>query len=158
MPSRDGTYRIVDEPVRSSVEKWATNPLWPFLASIFAGTWLAWPWFAFNAFALGSSRRYGDVGLVVLGLVSNAVILVLLSYFLETKVLDEESFRYALLAPQAVRLVVLYVLFMRQSRTFELFTHFGGVGKNAAIVLVFGFFLRQRVLDAVPGLWALLLV
>src|SRR6185503_8400763 len=144
MQTRDLGYRIVDEPVRSTVEKWATNPLWPFLASIFAGTWLAFPWFAFNSFALGSSRRYGDLALVALGVMLNAIIVIALSRLYGVGVLDQHGFRYALLAPQAVRLVVLYVLFMRQSRTFELFTYFGGVGKNAAIVVLFGFFLRDR--------------
>ncbi len=158
MPGSASSYRIVDEPVSSSVEKWATNPMWPFFASIFGGAWLAWPWFLFNSFALGSSKRWGDVLLVAGGVLSNAGILFLLYLAFAAGSIGENGFRYGLLLPQAVRLFVLYGLFLRQSRTFELFTHFGGVGRNGALVVLVGYFLRQRVLEAVPGFWVGLLV
>jgi hypothetical protein len=148
MPSSTSSYRIIDEPVASSVEKWATNPLWPFFASMFGGVWLAWPWFVFNAFALGSSKRWGDVLLVLFGVFTNVVLLLGAYALLGQGVIDEKGFRYAELVPQGVRLFVLYALFMRQSTTFELYTHFGGVGKNGIFVVLVGYFLRERVLEA----------
>lgn len=158
MPSSASSYRIVDEPVASSVEKWATNPLWPFFASIFGGAWLAWPWFVFNSFALGSSKRWGDAVLVVAGVLSSALVLFALRFAFAVGAIDENVYRYGLLLPQAVRLFVLYALFLRQSTTFELFTYFGGVGKNGALVVVVGFVLRERVIHAVPEFWGQLLV
>jgi hypothetical protein len=148
MPSSTSSYRIVDEPVASPVEKWATNPLWPFFASIFGGVWLAWPWFVFNAFALGSSKRWGDVLLVLFGVLANVVLLFGMLVLAAQGVIDKSGFRYAELVPLGVRLFVLYALYMRQSTTFELYTHFGGVGKNGVFVVLVGYFLRTRVLEA----------
>ena len=50
-------YHIADEPAASPLSKYAVSPLWPMLAVMFGGAWLAWPWFAVNAFAIGSASR-----------------------------------------------------------------------------------------------------
>jgi hypothetical protein len=151
------SYRIIDEPGPSTLEKLATNPFWPFFAAMFAGAWLAWPWFVVNSFALGSSRRSGDLGLVALGIAINVVLVLVLGQLRVSGVLGEASFAYALLVPQAARLIVLYLLYMRQERTFQLFEHFGGVGKNGLLLVIAGGFLRNKVLASAPGLWVLLL-
>src|SRR5690606_15917739 len=53
--AREGrmSYRIEDEPGSSALERAIVDPRWPLLASMFAGGWLAFPWFVVNAFALG---------------------------------------------------------------------------------------------------------
>ncbi len=49
-------YRIVDEPVQTRVSRLAVRPLWPWLALALGGAWAGVPWFAVNAFALGSKE------------------------------------------------------------------------------------------------------
>ena len=51
-------YRIIDEPAPTALERTIVNPTWPLFASMFAGSWLAFPWFVLNAFALGGRRRF----------------------------------------------------------------------------------------------------
>ena len=41
-------YRIADEPRPGAMEHLAVDPLWPFLAIMFGGAWLSWPWFVFK--------------------------------------------------------------------------------------------------------------
>jgi hypothetical protein len=150
-------YRIIDEPLPSGLERLATNPFWPFLASMFAGAWLAWPWFAFNAFALGSGRRFGDLALVILGLIVNTVLILLLVGLANQRTLDGEAFAYALLVPQGLRLVLLYWIYLRQERTFELFTHFGGDARNGMFVVFAGAVVNQWLIAPSTALWTLLL-
>jgi len=59
-------YRIIDEPRPGPLAQIAVNPVWPFLSVMMAGGWLAWPWFALNAFAIGSARKRAEA-LTVLG-------------------------------------------------------------------------------------------
>lgn len=150
------TYRVIDEPTPSALERITVNPVWPFFATMFAGAWLAWPWFVVNAFALGSSRRVSDLGIVLGGFVLTAASVLVLGELLAREVLDEQSFAYAVLVPQALRVVLAYVLYLRQTSTFELFQHFGGVPRAGHWVVLAGAVLRGKLLSQVPGLWVLL--
>jgi hypothetical protein len=150
------TYRIVDEPAPSPLERLTVNPFWPLLGSMFAGAWLAWPWFALNSFALGRGRRFDlDLGILALGLSLNAALVLGIEKALSLHLLARAD--YVALLPQAARLTVLYVVFMRQQRTFQLFEHFGGVGRNGILVVILGSFMRGAVLSRLPPLLRLLL-
>jgi hypothetical protein len=151
------SYRIVDEPGRSGLESMIVDPKWPFFASMFAGGWLAFPWFVVNAFALGGTRRYGDLAISLGGLAGNAAISVAMAVLLNSMILTERSFPFVMLLPVAVRLVVFYVLYLRQQTTFELFQYFGGTARNGLILVIAGGFLRARVLGQLPGLAQLML-
>ena len=150
------TYRIVDEPAPSPLERLTVNPFWPLLGSMLAGAWLAWPWFALNSFALGRGRRFDvDLGVLAIGLSLNAALVLGLEKALTLELF--EGAQYFALLPQAARLTVLYVVFLRQQRTFQLFEHFGGVGRNGLLVVIAASFVRGSVLSHVPPLWRLLL-
>ncbi|HVJ20290.1 MAG TPA: hypothetical protein VM686_32970 [Polyangiaceae bacterium] len=151
------SYRIVDEPGRSALEQAIVDPKWPFFASMFAGAWLAFPWFVINAFALGGARRYGDLLISGLLLAVNAALIVGTSALLSRMVLTEQSYPYVLLVPVAVRLVAFYVLYLRQAKTFELFEYFGGTPRNGLLLVIAGSFLRGRVLGELPPVFQLLL-
>ena len=156
MAKADSSYRIVDEPTPSALERVSVNPVWPFFATMFAGAWLAWPWFVINSFALGSSRRFGDLALVLAGFALTAVSVVVFGALLAGQVLDQKSLAYALLVPQALRVTLAYVLYLRQTSTFELFQYFGGVAKNGMLIVFAGALLRGKLMSQMPGLWALL--
>lgn len=150
------TYRIVDEPSPSALERLTVNPFWPLLGSMLAGGWLAWPWFALNSAALGRGRRF-DSDLAVLGFglaLNGALVLAVHKAFAAGLIQHRE---YADLLPQAARLTVLYVLFLRQQRTFQLFEHFGGTGRSGLWVVMAGAVLRGAVLSRLPPLLRLLL-
>lgn len=146
-------YRIIDEPAPSALERAIVNPVWPLFAAMFAGSWLAFPWFVLNAFALGGRRRYADLGLALAGWLLSALILVGILQLLSDMTLTERGLPYALLAPVGVRLVVIYCLFLRQLQTFEIHTHFGGATRHGVFVVIAGALLRGSVMGALPGFW-----
>jgi hypothetical protein len=151
------SYSIIDEPEPSGLEQFIVNPIWPFFAAMFAGSWLAFPWFVFNALALGGRRRYTDVAIAGGGLLLNALVLWVIAGLLTSMTLDESNYAYVQLVPMGVRLVVVYVLFQRQEQAFELFSHFGGRPKNGIFVVIAGSLLRAQVLSALPAYWQILL-
>jgi hypothetical protein len=57
------------------------------------------------------------------------------------------------------KLVVSYLLYGLQSRSFHLYEHFGGTVRNGfALAMVAGFVLRNPILTAFPGdLWTLVM-
>lgn len=128
------------------------NPVWPLLASMFAGAWLAYPWFVLNAFALGGRRRFADLAIAVGGLLASALCLFAYTVVADRKLLGELTAPYLLLLPVAVRLVSFYWLFMRQEQVFGLYTYFGGKKRNAMLVVVLAAFLRSRLLGGAPPL------
>jgi hypothetical protein len=150
------TYRIVDEPSPSSLERLTVNPFWPLLGSMLAGGWLAWPWFALNSAALGRGRRFdGDLAVLGLGIAVNGALVFAVHEALKAGLVQHRE--YADLVPQAARLTILYVLFLRQQRTYQLFEHFGGTGRNGLFIVMAGAVMRGAVLSKLPPLLRLLL-
>ncbi len=143
-------YRIVDEPAPSGLEQVIVNPVWPLLGSMFAGAWLAYPWFVLNAFALGGRRRFADLGIAALGLLVSGIALLGIGLLASRMVLDERSLPYAQLVPVGIRLVAFYLLFMRQEQTFALYSYFGGQPRNAMLIVVAASFLRSKLLGGAP--------
>ena len=149
-------YRIVDEPAPSTLERLTVNPFWPLLGSMLAGGWLAWPWFALNSAALGRGRRFdADLAVLGFGVALNALLVIAVRKALGAGWVQHHE--YADLIPQALRLTVFYWLFLRQQRTYQLFEHFGGVGRNGLFVVMLGAFLRGGVLAQVPPTLRMLL-
>ncbi|HWA75316.1 MAG TPA: hypothetical protein VG937_23425 [Polyangiaceae bacterium] len=153
------SYRIVDEPGPSGLSRLTVNPVWPFLASMLAGTWLAWPWFALNSACLGIDRRfYRDLILIGLSFAATLGATFALYQLYLNHVLDRTSLRYAALAPQAIRLSLLYVVYMREERTFQLFEYFGGRPANGLLPLMLGALLRGPLFSRLPESWILFFV
>jgi hypothetical protein len=144
-------YRILDEPSPSALEQVIVNPIWPFFASMFAGAWLAYPWFVINAFALGGRRRYADLLLAMGGLLASAALLFLIVRLGSDGTLPGNAPKYAWLVAVGLRLGVVYLLFLRQESLFSLYTHFGGRTRNAAILVMVGYLAKDKVLGALPG-------
>ena len=51
------SYTLADEPQPSGLQHLVVNPLWPLFGFMFGGAWLAFPWYVFNGFAMGSPTR-----------------------------------------------------------------------------------------------------
>lgn len=150
-------YRIADEPRPSTLAQLAVNPLFPFLAMMLGGTWIAWPWFALNSFAVGSPTR----GRELLWLAGGAVATVALSFgvfaLVGSDTLATRGARYALLTVIVAKLTTSYAVFTLQSRTIEIYQYYGGKLQNGAIPLVLAFLFGSRVLRQLPALWHLVL-
>lgn len=139
-----GAYRIADEPAPGRLAGLAVNPFWPLLALMVAGFWLALPWFALNAAALGSATRRREWlwlggGLLVTGALGAALVA-----GVGLEVVPVRAFRYLVVGLVALRLVVAYAVYTLQQPTFELYRHFGGAGRNGALVLVAAWLLRPE--------------
>jgi hypothetical protein len=153
------SYRIPDEPVASGLSTVAVQPFWPLLAIMFGGSWLSWPWFAVNAFATGSPTRGRELALALGGFAGSAALSVGLIVAVQHGALAGSAIKYAVIILTVWKLVVSYVLYNLQSRSFHLYEHFGGTVRSGfALAILAGFVLRQPILTAFPSdLWTLVM-
>lgn len=146
-------YRIADEPEPSTWRRYATAPIFPLLASMLAGQWLAWPWFILNGVAMGSPTRAKELRVIGVALVGSLLGAAAVVAIPDDNVL---GWRLALLALTTWKLACAYVLHNYQSRTWELFQHYEGneaMGRNGMIALTAGaFFLRPMLFKAIDSL------
>ncbi|MBN1206389.1 MAG: hypothetical protein JXB05_15865 [Myxococcaceae bacterium] len=156
--AREASYRILDEPGPSALAHLIVHPMWPLLSIMFAGAWLAVPWFVLNSFALGSHTRFKELGVAaggVLGVLALAFGLGLIHTLLK---LPEGAIPYLRVLVILWKLSVAYWLFDLQKHTFSLHEYFGGAVRNGMLVVGVGYLLRGSVLK-VPfggaGLWQL---
>lgn len=142
------SYRIEDEPRPGGLEHLAVGPVWPFFSLMFAGSWLAFPWFVFNGFAVGSPTRYRELAVAVGGLVGSFLLAVGLVVLHGSRVLSDAWFPYLGVALTVWKLGLGYVLHHLQSRTFFLYEHFGGQARNGLPVVLLGAVLGRRAVLA----------
>jgi hypothetical protein len=157
MSDTRGGYRILDEPTPGSLGGYVVNPTFPMLALMLAGTWLAAPWFAFNALALGSPTARREIGLAVAMLAGAFLLVFGLLVANEQGLISAHGMAYWALIPIVRKLGFGYWLFMLQSRTFHLYEHFDGRVRNGLFLLLLGaFVMRSHVLDLIRDpLWIL---
>jgi hypothetical protein len=150
-------YRIIDEPQPSALEQYVVSPLWPLFAFMFAGSWLAFPWFIFNSVAMGSSHIKKIIKLVVMAVFGSLLISLGLIHLFKMQILNQDNIRYAVLILVVWKLGFGYLLYIIQSRTHQIFEEFGGQSKNGIIIVIAGaFFGRKLVLKLFTGsLWLL---
>lgn len=154
---RTASYRVVDEPGPTGLERVIVNPIWPLFAAMFGGSWIGYPWFVLNSIALGGRARYVDLGIALGGWVSSGVVLLAVAELASRLALDGSSLAFVPLLPMAVRMVVMYWLYARQETTYQLYLYFGGKARNALIFVFVAGFLRLQVLSGLPPFWQMLL-
>jgi hypothetical protein len=147
------TYKIIDEPAPSAVSRIAVNPVWIFLASLFGGTGIGLVWFGVNAFAISSASRLRELGLVVVGLAGTPLLVATLSGLLNIGWLGPGLVPYLQLVVTGFQLAVIYLLHLSQHKSYELFSLYGGVGRNGLLVVVALGFLRPQLTEAL-GVWS----
>ena len=150
-------YRILDEPTPSTLSHMVVQPLWPLFSLMFAGFWLALPWFCFNAVAMGCPNRNRTFLFAAIGLTGKLVIITVVVIAAGVFEWDRYGVSYAMLGATVWDLGIGYYLFVLQSRTFDLYTHFGGTVKNGLILVILGALISPRLMDALPGLVSLVL-
>jgi hypothetical protein len=152
------TYRIADEPVPGRLASLVVNPFWPLLAAMVAGFWLALPWFALNAAAMGSATRRREWAWIAGGLVLSAALGGGMHHAIEANAIGVRPFRYAMVGLVAWRLAVAYVVYTLQAPSFELHQHFGGAARNGALVVVAAALLPTATLIGKEGAFLLALL
>jgi len=147
-------YRIIDEPLPSIWRRFAANPIFPLLASMLAGQWLAWPWFLLNGLALGSPFRRREA-LIVLGAFLGCVVWTGVTLAFDDGQTSKLVIRLMLLVLTCWKLACAYALHTLQGRTFELVIHYEGERRKLPpmVVLGVGFWvLRPLVLGNIDNL------
>ena len=96
------TYQIADEPIETQLRAYVVRPHVPLLALALGGTWLAWPWFAFNAIAMGSPTRRKEVALCIAAFAITGVLAAIVIALVDAGVLPETGL--------AIRLALLEAL------------------------------------------------
>jgi hypothetical protein len=151
-------YRIADEPLPGALSAWVVNPLWPMLATMLARSWLSAPWFAFNAFALGSASRRREIGWALASVVGAAALTGALLLLDARGLVPRSAARYGVVLVTAWRLFASYCAFSAQAASCELHLHFGGAVKNGAPVALLAMFLPlDRYLGGAAWLFRLVL-
>jgi hypothetical protein len=138
-------YRIVDEPEPSPLAHLVVDPIWPMFSVMFAGPWLAWPWFVFNAWALGAAQRRRSLWLAGAALLGSYALFFAIIYGQDGGLLPSHLTPYGWIALTAAQLGAGYALYLEQAQSYELFQHFGGGRHSGAFLLLLGALLRPWV-------------
>lgn len=134
------------------------NPMWPMLALMFAGVWVAWPWFLLNEALMKSDDLRRQAKLVLLGLLGSTVIAAVILAMVKFELLGVREARYVVLLLVTWKLGVSYVLHARQLESFALWQYFGGQGRNGMYVMIAAALLAEPLFAKLPigVLWLVL--
>jgi hypothetical protein len=140
------TYQIADEPIETSLRGYAVNPNTPLLAIMLAGAWLSWPWFAFNAIALGSPNWRKEIALCAAAAAGTAGLGWLVLALVDAGVIaDGAPLRLAVLGVVTFKLAITYYVSIVQERTFHVYEYYGGPVRSGGRVLTIGYLVRGLV-------------
>jgi hypothetical protein len=140
------TYQIADEPHETSLAAYVVRPSAPLLAAMVAGAWLSWPWFAFNAIAMGSPTKKQEIGLCLGALAGTAALASLLIALVEGELITSRLLiRLGVLAIVAFKLTITCYISTVQNRTFHVYQYYGGAVRAAGAILSAGYLLRGLV-------------
>jgi hypothetical protein len=153
------SYQIADEPVPSeTLKNIVCRPSAPLLAAMMCGAWLAWPWFAINAYAIGSPTRRRELAACAAGAFGSAALALLVFWLVRVGVIESRvTLEIALLGVTTWKLAVAQYVCTLQSRTFQVYTYYGGAVRSPRAVLIIGSYLRSIVLGLVDHpLWVII--
>jgi hypothetical protein len=134
------------------------RPMWPLLAMMFAGVWIAWPWFLLNEALMKSDDLRRQAKVVVIGLLVAAGIAATIISMVEVELLSIREARYVAMLLMAWKLGVSYVLESRQRKGFGLWGYFGGEPRNGLYVFIAATYLSGVIFERLPFgvLWLVL--
>jgi hypothetical protein len=151
-------YEIIDEPLPGRLAGIIVNPFYVLLGQMLGGSWLAWPWFLLNSHALGSATRKRETKLLALAVAGSVVLAFMVAATARHNAHVLALFSYALLGLRAFKLVMAYLLFVEQRKSFQIYEAFGGAVRNAAAVVAVGYMLRQVIFSMTDNLVVLLIL
>jgi len=132
-----GLYQIIDEPRPGARGQMVSQPFVPLLSFMFVGTFLAWPWFVFNAFALGSYRRWRDLAWAGGGFLVRTALVVAMIWAFGAFHIEQRYLGLARLVVTLWTLTVTYRLYLSQQEPAELYeTYRGPLGTRGLLVMI----------------------
>ena len=143
-------YAIPDEPSPGPMQRWAVDPFWPLFAQMLGGSWIALPWFVFNGLAIGTATRRQEWMLAAASVAGSALFVAALFAYAGQVAPDRTTLRLLMLPLLALKLGIAYLLYLHQSRSFELWRHFGGAPRNGMVLVFLAALVRGTVL---ASLW-----
>jgi hypothetical protein len=144
------SYQIADQPIDSALRDYVVRPSLPLFAMMLCGAWLAWPWFAFNAIAIGSPTRRREVALCAAAFAATLVLaLIVLALFRAGVIPNGLPLRLAMLAITAFKLTISYHIAGIQERTFHVYAYYGGPVREARRLVSAGWVVRGLVLGLI---------
>ena len=150
-------YVIPDEPSPSKLEHLVVDPMWPFFGLMLGGLWLALPWYVLNGIALGSpTRRREWLALATAAL--GSLLLVLIVQAREAGWIAGVQVKLAVLSVTLLKLGMGFAVYHLQSRSFQLWTHFGGVPRNGILLAVAGIFIEPGLFGLLDSGWLILVL
>ena len=152
--SAPSPYRIVDEPSPGALVRAVVSPLWPLFALLFAGAWVALPWFVLNAFALGSATRARETFLAAAGLAGSLALAALVLGLDARGAMPAGASDYVRMLVVAWHLLVGFGLYVLQARGFRVYTQLGGPARSGFWIVLLTTVVKARVLAGSP-LWTL---
>ena len=152
------SYVIPDEARPGALRNYVVRPSAPLLASMLAGAWMAWPWFAFNSIALGSPTRRRELAMCAAAFAGTAVLAMVLIEMVRAGWLTTDTeVRLGLLVISSWKLLMSYWIDIVQSRTFHVYEYYDGPVRTAGTALAAGFLARGLVLGAIEDpLWVII--
>ncbi len=140
-------YTIPDEPSPSAFTRFVVEPTGPLLATMLCGAWLAWPWFMWNAIALGSPTRRKEIAMCCAAIAGTAVLAMIVLALLDAGIIESTTeIRLAALAIASWKLGMAYAVCRVQTRASEVYRYYGGVERATLPILLAGFYLRPIIL------------
>jgi len=140
------SYTIADEPHETSLGAYVVNPSGPLLASMMCGAWMTWPWFAFNAIAMGSPTKKKELTLCAIALGGTALLGALVLALVDAGWIPLGTpFKFAMLAISTWKLGMAYYISTVQSRTFHVYEYYGGNVRAASGIIGTGFWIKGMV-------------
>lgn len=152
------SYAIADEPTETPWRHLVVNPSAPLLAMMLCGAWLALPWFAINAIAMGSPTRRKEIALCIATVIGTAVFAMIVLALRDVGVIESRTvLRFAWLAIVTWKLAMAYVINTVQSRTFHVYEYYDGPVRSASYVLSTGYLVGDWVIGASDDpLWVII--
>lgn len=144
------SYEIADEPSpEAGWENLVFPPSTPLLGMMWCGAWLAWPWFIVNSYAMGSPTFRRELRLCLLGFLGSIALAFAVYGLVDAGIIESRlALQLALLSVVSLKLGVAYALTTIQTRTYHIYTYFGGTAQKAFYVLLVGNYVRALVLGA----------
>ena len=141
-------YQIADEPTPSdALGNFVFEPRGPLLATMMCGAWLAWPWFAINAIAMGSPTKKRELAMCGAALAGTIVLAFVVRGLVDTGVIESAFvLQLALLGISAWKVGMAYAISNVQQRAFDVYVFYGGRIQRTMLVLMLGQYLRGVVI------------
>jgi hypothetical protein len=149
-------YHLPDEPLPGPLGRIAVDPMWPLLAQMVGGAWLSAPWFAINAHAIGSPRRWLMTAVALGGLALTAGLWIGALVLFPADA-SRMQVRLVVLGIMVVKLAVAYASFALQARPFALHAYYRGIVRNGAFVVLASYFVDKSLFEHVPSIWIVVL-